>query len=423
MILGEPAPRPYSRPGNGAGQKSPSKYAILTFMRIALNAHLLANGPSYRAAGIHSYISNLLRHLPAAVEGDDDWRFEAHVGAGNTAAFDGIHMARAGADTSSAWRRILWEQTQQPRELRGVDLHHAMAFVAPIVLPAPMVVTVYDLSFIRYPGRMSPARRHYLRLMTSLTCKRARRILAISQSTADDLQKELGLPARKIDVTPLGYDKALFFPRQPAEIDHFRRKHSLPERFWLFVGTLEPRKNLMLLLEAYRLLDKDARLPLILGGGVGWRGEQILAAIEQMELSDAVKHVGFVPAADLPLWYNCAEAFLYPSIYEGFGLPVLEAMACGTPVIASDVAALTEIVGKAGLCIAPDNLVRWAAALQAVREEDEWRETVGQYAALGAQRYSWQRTALLTVRSYLYAMLDKDPPPLEDQEDASDASE
>ncbi len=391
-------------------------------MRIALNAQLLANGPGYRAAGIHSYISNLLRHLPAAVDGDGDWRFEAHVGAGNTAAFDGIHMARAGTDTRSVWRRIIWEQTQQPRELRGVDLYHALAFASPIVLPVPMVVTVHDLSFIRFPARMSPARRHYLRAMTSLSCKRARRVIANSQSTANDLQQHLGVPARKIDVTPLGYDKALFHPRQPAEVEHFRRKQGLPERFWFFVGTLEPRKNLMLLLEAYRLLDKEARLPLLLGGGVGWRGEQILAAIEQLGIGDSVKHVGYIPAADLPLWYNCAEVFVYPSIYEGFGLPVLEAMACGTPVLASDVTALSEIVGQAGMCIAPDDLVRWAAALQAVREEDEWRETVGQYAAQAAHRYSWQRTALLTVRSYLYAALDKDPP-LEDQEDASDASE
>lgn len=392
-------------------------------MRIALNAQLLANGPGYRAAGIHSYISNLLRHLPAAVDGDDDWRFEAHVGAGNNAFFDGIHMARADTDTRSAWRRIFWEQTQQPRELRGVDLHHAMAFVAPLVLPAPMVVTIHDLSFIRFPSRLSPARRHYLHAMTRLSCKRARRVIANSQSTANDLQEHLGLPARKIDVTPLGYDKSLFHPRQPAEIEHFRRKHSLPERFWLFVGTLEPRKNLMLLLEAYRLLDKDARLPLILGGGLGWRGEQILAAIEQLDIGDSVKHVGFIPAADLPLWYNCAEVFVYPSIYEGFGLPVLEAMACGTPVLASDVTALSEIVGKAGMCIAPDDLVRWAAALAAVREEDEWREVVGQYAAQEAHRYSWQRTALLTVRSYLYAILDKDPPPLGSPKDASDASQ
>ncbi|MCY4247537.1 MAG: glycosyltransferase family 1 protein [Chloroflexi bacterium] len=386
-----------------------------------MNAHLLSHAPGYRAAGIHSYISNLLSHLPAAV--DDDWRFEAHVGAANAAAFAGIHMARANSDTSSAWRRIIWEQTQQPRELRGVDLYHAMAFVAPLILPAPMVVTVYDLSFIRYPGRISPARRHYLRAMTRLTCKRARRVIAISQSTADDLQREMGVPARKIDVTPLGYDQALFRQRQPAEIEHFRRKHSLPARFWLFVGTLEPRKNLMLLLEAYRLLDKAERLPLILGGGLGWRGEQILAAIEQFELGDSVKHVGFIPVADLPLWYNCAEAFLYPSVYEGFGLPVLEAMACGTPVIASDAAALAEVVGRAGLCIAPDDLARWAAALQAVREEDEWRETVGEYATREARRYSWQRTALLTARSYLYAILDKDPPPLEGREDASDARE
>ncbi len=390
-------------------------------MRIALNAQLLSHGPGYRAAGIHGYISNLLRHLPA--EMPDHWRIRAHVGAANTATFDGVRMMRAGIDTRSAWRRIFWEQTLQPGELRDVDLYHAMAFVAPIILPAPMVVTVYDLSFIRYPSRMSLARRQYLRAMTTLTCKRARRVLAISQSTADDLQNLLDLPARKIDVTPLGYDKALFYPRQPAEIEHFRRKHGLPERFWLFVGTLEPRKNLMILLEAYRLLEKSERLPLILVGGVGWRGEQILSAIDNLGLSDSVKHVGFVPTADLPLWYNCAEVFVFPSIYEGFGLPVLEAMACGTPVLASDASSLPEVVAKAGMCIAPDDLVRWAAALQTAKEEDEWRELAGEYAAQAAQRYSWQTTALLTIRSYGYAILNEDPPPLDDPKDAGDDSD
>ena len=389
-------------------------------MRIALNAQLLAQGAGYRAAGIHGYISNLLRYLPPEVP--EDWRILAHVGSENSATFDGVRMARASLDTRSAWRRIYWEQAIQPRELRNVDLYHAMAFVAPLVLPAPMVVTVYDLSFIRYPSRMSLARRAYLRAMTALTCKRARRVMAISQSTADDLHELLGVPKNKIDVTPLGYDRALFYPRQPAEIEHFRRKQGLPERFWLFVGTLEPRKNLMILLEAYRLLEKSERLPLILAGGIGWRGEQIISAIDELGLSDSVRHVGFVPTADLPLWYNCAEVFLFPSIYEGFGLPVLEAMACGTPVLASDASCLPEVVQRAGMCIAPDDLVRWAAALQTIKEEDEWRQLTGEYGALSAQRYDWKLTAMLTFRSYAYAILDKDPPPLKGAKDSSDDS-
>ena len=383
-------------------------------MRIALNAQLLSHGPGYRAAGIHGYISNLLRHLPR--EMPESWRLLAHVGRENSATFDGVRMARASLDTRSAWRRIYWEQAVQPRELRHVDLHHAMAFVAPFVLPAPMVVTVYDLSFIRFPSRMSLGRRAYLRAMTALTCKRARRVMAISQSTADDLHELLGVPKSKIDVTPLGYDKALFYPRQPAELEHFRRKQGLPERFWLFVGTLEPRKNLMLLLEAYRLLEKSQRLPLILAGGVGWRGEQIITAIDELGLSDSVRHVGFVPTADLPLWYNCAEVFLFPSIYEGFGLPVLEAMACGTPVLASDASSLPEVVDQGGLCIEPDDLVRWAAALQVVKDDEKWRDMAGRYAAAYAQRFSWRMTAMLTIRSYGYAILNEDPPPLDDDE-------
>ena len=389
-------------------------------MRIALNAQLLAHGPGYRAAGIHGYISNLLRHLPA--EAGEDWRIEAHVGRYNSATFDGVRMTRASIDTRSAWRRIYWEQLLQPRELRYVDLYHAMAFVAPLVLPAPMVVTVYDLSFIRYPARLSFARRQYLRLMTALTCRRARRVLAISQSTADDLHTLLGVPKKKIDVTPLGYDQALFFPRQPAEIAHFRSKMGLPERFWLYVGTLEPRKNLLTLLKAYALLDESERLPLILAGGVGWRGGRILGAIEALELGDSVKHVGFVPTADLPLWYNCAEVFVYPSLYEGFGLPVLEAMACGTPVLASDSSSMPEIVDRGGYCLPPEKVTRWAAALNAVKDEPDWRESAGEYAALYARRFNWTHTALLTVRSYLYAMLNEDPPPLADIMSVSDAN-
>ena len=137
-----------------------------------------------------------------------------------------------------------------------------------------MVVTVYDLSFLHYPARLSVARRLYLRALTALTCARARRVLAISQSTANDLRAHLGVPAKKIDVTPLGYDRAAFRPLLETEKAHFRRKQNLPERFWLFVGTLEPRKNLPMLLKAYAQLPKAERLPLILGGGIGWRARE-----------------------------------------------------------------------------------------------------------------------------------------------------
>ena len=376
-------------------------YVIMPGMKVVFNAHLLSGRAGYRSAGIHAYISNLLRHLPAQAEAD--WQFQALVGRG-APAIPGIDMRRSAWSTETPIRRIIWEQALQPAAIRQAELYHAMAFVAPLLLPAPMVVTVYDLSFLRYPQRLSPARRLYLRQLTALTCRRARRILAISQSTADDISAMLGIAKSKIDVTPLGYDEARFMPRPAAEIAQFRQKHKLPERFWLYVGTLEPRKNLGMLLEAYASLRSAERLPLVLGGGLGWRGQDILAAIERLGISDSVRHIGFIPAADLPFWYNCAEVFVYPSLYEGFGLPALEAMACGSPVLCSDVSSLPEVAGEAGLCLPPHDRQAWADALKAGKAAAAWREEAREAGLARAKSFSWARTAKLTLRSYRRAM-------------------
>lgn len=375
-------------------------------MRIGLNAHLLAGRAGYRSAGIHGYISNLLRDLPAYAPAG--WHFEAMVGAANSATFPGLRMARAALDTEPPWRRVFWEQALQPWQLRRYDLYHALAFVAPIVLPAPMVVTVYDLSFLHFPARLSATRRLYLRAMTALTCARARRVLAISQSTAHDLTARLGVPADKIDVTPLGYDRAAFHPLLERDRAHFRRKHSLPARFWLYIGTLEPRKNLPLLLKAYARLGTADRLPLILGGGIGWRAQDVFAAIERLELGEWVKHVGFIPTADLPLWYNCAEAFLYPSVFEGFGLPVLEAMACGTPVITTNVSSLPEVAGGAAKRLPPGDIDQWTNALSDLQQNGEWREAARTKGLERAKHFSWARTAELTLNSYSKAAAARD---------------
>ena len=383
-------------------------YAILVGMRIGLNAHLLSGRAGYRRAGIHGYISNLLRQLPS--HAPPDWQFEAMVGAANSAAFPGVGMLRARLDTEPPWRRVFWEQALQPWQLRRYDLYHALAFVAPIVLTAPMVVTVFDLSFLRFPARLSAARRLYLRAMTALTCARARRVLAISQSTAKDLTARLGVPAGKIDVTPLGYDNAAFRPLLEKDIDHFRRKQGLPERFWLYVGTLEPRKNLPLLLKAYARLGETERLPLILGGGIGWMAQDVFATIESLELGEWVKHAGFIPTADLPFWYNCAEAFLYPSVYEGFGLPVLEAMASGAPVITTNASSLPEVAGGAAKCLPPNDIELWTAALKDLKSDLEWRDRARTRGLERAKQFSWTRTAELTLDSYRKASAARDLP-------------
>lgn len=377
-------------------------------MKIGLNAHLLSEQSGYRSAGIHSYIAHLLKYMPALAPAD--WRFQAMVGAASRASFAGVALSRSRFDTSSAWRRILWEQVFQVRQLSRFDLYHAMAFVAPLYLKAPMVVTVYDLSFLLFPGRLSAARRWYLSKFTALTCRRAQRVLAISRSTGKDLSRLLGINPDKIDVTPLGYDRSVFRRLRATTIEQFRTRQGLPARFWLFVGTLEPRKNLAMLLRAYARMPRSQRLPLILAGGVGWMADDVFATIEREGLQDSVRHIGFVPAADLPLWYNSAEAFLYPSIYEGFGLPVLEAMACGAPVLTTDLSSLPEVAGDAGLCLPPEDSERWTGALVKIEQEHGWREEAREKGLARASRYSWERTSALTLDSYRKALSARDLP-------------
>jgi glycosyltransferase involved in cell wall biosynthesis len=372
-------------------------------MHIGLNAHLLSSQAGYRSAGIHGYITNTLANLAEAAP--DDWQFTAMVGAHNQAQFPHIQMRRSQFDTESPSRRILWEQIVQPWQTGQFDLYHALAFVAPVWLNTPLVVTVYDLSFLHYPQVLTTARRLYLRMFTRLTCQRARRVIGISQSTADDVATSFGISPDKVDVALPGYDPTTYRPLTDSEIAAFRQEEGLPDRFWLFVGTLEPRKNVPTLLEAYARLP--VRLPLVLGGGKGWQYEDIFATIERHQLQNDVRWVGYIPAKDLPLWYNSAEVFIYPSVYEGFGLPVLEAMACGTPIMTSNVSSLPEVAGEVGLTLSPYAVDAWADALNMALHNASWREQASQRGIVQAQQFSWRSTAQQTIRSYECALSSK----------------
>jgi glycosyltransferase involved in cell wall biosynthesis len=369
-------------------------------MHIGLNAHLLSSQAGYRSAGIHGYIYNTLAHLAEAAPAD--WRFTAMVGKANNAQFPRLTMRRARFNTESPLRRIVWEQAFQPGQLAEFDLYHALAFVAPVWLNTPLVVTVYDLSFLHYPQVLTPARRLYLRLLTQLTCQRARRVIAISESTAADVVQSLHIAADKVDVAAPGVDTTVYQPLPAEKVAAFRESKGLPARFWLFIGTLEPRKNLITLLEAYARLPE--RLPLILGGGKGWLYDEIFATIERHQLQDSVRWVGYIPAEDLPLWYNSAEVFVFPSVFEGFGLPVLEAMACGTPVIVSNVSSLPEVASKAGQTLPPHDIEAWSDALHKALHNSDWRASASQRGLNEAQRYNWQSTAQKTLRSYECAL-------------------
>jgi len=306
--------------------------------------------------------------------------------------------------------RILWEQTVQPFALRKerVDLLHALAFVTPLLSPCPAVVTIYDLSFLLYPESFKRFKRFYLGLFTRLSARRARRIIAISRSTKRDVIRLLGVPPEKVEVVYCGIDEA-FHPLAEDQVAVFRSERGLPERFVLFVGTIEPRKNVARLIEAFsvfRFPFSDFRL--VIGGAKGWFYDDVFARVEELGLEGQVVFPGYIPVSELPLWYNAAELFVYPSLYEGFGLPPLEAMACGTPVITANTSSLPEVVDSAGLTVDPLDVEGLAEAMRRVLGDEVLRREMRERGLQRAKSFSWMKTAQETVQVYQRAMECRD---------------
>jgi glycosyltransferase involved in cell wall biosynthesis len=370
-------------------------------IHIGVDAHLLSLADSYRSAGISWYIQNLLRHLPDA---DPEIRYTTYLGEKRYTGAPELHLQLSRLPTHHPTVRILWEQAIQPWALRrdGVDLLHGLALIGPMASSCPFVVTVHDLSFLYYPENFQTLKRLYLQLFTRMSVRRARRVIAISENTKRDLVQQYAISATQVDMIHYGLDP-IFRSLPAAQVAEFRVKKGLPARFILFVGTLEPRKNVARLIEAYAGLPHD-RPPLMLIGGKGWLYEDIYARVEALGLGDSVHFVGYVPAKELPLWYNAADLFVYPSLYEGFGLPPLEAMACGTPVVTSTVSSLPEVAGQAGLLVEPTDIRALTAAMEQVLTDTAMQEEMQATGLIQARTFSWEKAAQRTVASYRSAL-------------------
>jgi hypothetical protein len=227
---------------------------------------------------------------------------------------------------------------------------------------ARTLVTIHDLSYMVHPECAVPGVAAYLRDAVPRALKQASIIIADSESTRRDLHRLLNIALDRVTVVYPGVD-ARFRPLPPEVCEPVRRRLNLPRRFILFVGTIEPRKNLVRLLEAFARIDRavlnDRRgedLFLVLAGRRGWMYQPVFAAIDRLNLRDRVQLLDFVADSDLPVVYNLAQVFVYPSLYEGFGLPPLEALACGTPVVTSDNSSLPEVVGNAALLARADDV-------------------------------------------------------------------
>jgi glycosyltransferase involved in cell wall biosynthesis len=262
------------------------------------------------------------------------------------------------------------------------------------------VLTVHDLIFRRYPQHHKPLNRWYLNATMPLFCSRANHIIAVSEQTRRDVIAAYGVPAEKITVIYEAADDR-FRPQPPESVAAVRALYHLPERYLLFVGTLEPRKNLIRLLAAFERLHAERLTDaLVIVGKRGWLYDDFFARLAGSPARQAVIFPGFVPDADLPAVYAGAQALAFPSEFEGFGLPVLEAMACGAPVVCSSTSSLPEVAGGAALLVDPADTDALAAALRQILGDPGLAADLARRGVAQAACFSWSRAAAETLAVY-----------------------
>jgi glycosyltransferase involved in cell wall biosynthesis len=368
---------------------------------IALDARLVGY-----AAGIARYavlLADALRRL----EGPERYV----ILRGRRAANFTIHGPNAKTHTVFTPPHNRLERLTLPAELLArrpwPTLLHSLDHVAPAWGPWRSVVTLHDLAFLLYPGTHTAASRAYY-AATGESVRRAERVIAVSQRTASDAVRLLGVDPARIRVV---HEAAApgFAPRPRARLQELAQRFGFdadPQRpYVLFVGTLEPRKNVPLLLEAFALLRREVDAQLLLVGARGWLDEPIMAAHARSGVGDAARFLGSLGEEDLALLYSHAGVFVLPSLYEGFGLPVLEAMACGAPVVCSNAGPLPEVAGDAAVLLKPEDPIVWAVALRDVLTQPRAADELRRRGFDRAREYDWQQTAIQTREVYREALL------------------
>lgn len=296
----------------------------------------------------------------------------------------------------------------QTRSVGSVDIFHATDHLLPYLPGTATVFTLGDLTYLSHPQTHARLNRLYLQWMMPTFLRRADAVIAISKSTHRDMLSHYGLDASKCFVIYPGFDSRFHPVQDRGNLNSVQEMYGLPGRFFLYVGTLEPRKNLPNLLRAFAAAGNE-QLTLVIAGKKGWMYQPIFDLVQTLRIDRKVLFTGFIADEDLPALYSLAEAFVFPSLYEGFGLPVLEAMACGTPVITSNVSSLPEITNDAAFLVDPLNIEGMSAAIQQLAEDANLRQELSQRGLRQASQFGWQRSAAETLNVYQYVMAKVGP--------------
>ncbi len=358
-----------------------------------------------QTAGIGRYTRGL---VGALAELDRDNAYTLFCAGGRPAEEDWPANFRVRTSPLPArWLTAAWQRLKLPLPAEwlagSADIFHSPDFTLPPLARARGVVTVHDLSFLRLPECADPGLRAYLEAAVPRSLHRADLILADSSHTRADLVELLGIPKEQISVVPGGVEARFRRVTDSDALARVAQTYSLPPRFILSVGTLEPRKNFARLIASFALLRRqqpNLRQHLVIAGKPGWLYDEIFAQVAVAGIGDCVHFAGFVADADLPALYSLADLFAFPSLYEGFGLPPLEALACGTPVVAADNSSLPETLGDAGLLLPANATEQWAATLGRVLSDPELSANLSRLGPPQAARFTWQSAAEKLIAAY-----------------------
>ncbi len=288
------------------------------------------------------------------------------------------------------------------RRFAGVDVVHCTEHLLVPLARVPEVLTIHDVVYLTHPEWHLPWNRRFLSLAMPIFVRRAQAIIAVSDYTKREVLSLLHADPARVHTVYEGVDERFQPVRDPAALAGVRARYRLQEPFILFLGAIEPRKNLPTLMRAFAALCREPGFhhQLAIAGGKGWLYDEVFATAERLGLGERLIFPGYIPDEDLPALYSAADVYAHPAHFEGFGLPPLEAMACGTPVIASDATSLPEIVGDAGLLAPPHDEQAWADALRRLSADRALRERLAAAGLKQAKRFTWQEAARRTVEVY-----------------------
>lgn len=374
-------------------------------MRVAIDYSAAVN----QRAGIGRLVRNQVRALAELDQVNEYVLLHARPNPGAIREFPAApNFRRRQLALSERWLAILWYRARAPfpaNALTGpVDLFHSPDFVLPPLRRTAGVVTVHDLAFLVQPECADDNLRAYLEMVVPRSVRRADLVIADSENTRNDVVVLLGVPPERVDVIPGGVEERFAPVSDPTDLQNARRMVGVGDApFIVAVGVLEPRKNLPRLMDAFAALRSDRKLPdhkLVLGGGRGWRVDGILAHHAASPVRDDILLPGFVPDALLPALYSAADLLAFPSLYEGFGLPLLEAMACGTPVVSSNASCLPEMAEGAALMIDPTRTDDLAHAMFRAIDDTALRQQLRAQGLERAATYTWEGAASRLLAAY-----------------------